>query len=245
MVKGAFFVVTLLFALTVGNAFAVDVKATAIDSKDDALIALKAQQFSVTEDEWKKYLSIMDGEGQHHWNNVDPLVVLGIYSQDADERKRYARKVATREHELQAMFIAFNRDYLQAFDDLYGDEKIIDLSSVPLFQKGRIQSQITDNSSVGDRYILFVSTKCRQCEPYLLSLRKNQKLGTVIDVYFIGGNKEEIGLWARRLNIQPQEVSNGNITLNIDNGMYASYQRPSLPAAYYFDQQTQSVEPLQ
>jgi integrating conjugative element protein (TIGR03759 family) len=246
MVKMTFFVVTLLFALTTGKAFAVDVKATAIDTKDNALIALKAQQFNVTEDEWKKYLVIMDGEGQYHWNNVDPLVVLGIYAEDADERRRYARKVAEREYELQSMFIAFNRDYMQAFDDLYGDEKIIDLSSVPLFRDRENQSatHADNNSSVGDRYVLFVSTKCRSCEPYFQSLRSNQKIGTVIDVHFVGDSKKEIGQWAKRLNIRPQDVSNGSITLNIDSGMYASYQRPSLPAAFYFDQQTQSVEQL-
>lgn len=246
MVKMSFFVVALLFSLTTSKAFAVDLKATAIESKDDALIAIKAQQFNVTEDEWKKYLSIMDGEGQYHWNNVDPLVVLGIYAEDDHERKRLAKKVAKREYELQSMFIAFNRDYSAAFHELFGDGKIIDLSTVSLFQNRNDQSTVNadTNSSVGDRYVLFVSTKCHSCEPYFQSLRSNQKIGTVIDVHFVGDSKKEIGQWAKRLNIRPQDVSNGSITLNIDSGMYASYQRPSLPAAFYFDQQTQSVEQL-
>ncbi len=246
MVKVMLFVVFLLIGLQIGEAFAVDLKTTSIDTSDDALMALKAQQFNVTEDEWKKYLSIMDGEGQYHWNNVDPLVVLGIYAEDEYERKRIARKVAQREYQLQAKFIAFNHAYMQAFDDLYGDEKIIDLSSVPLFANRNNQSvtNTENNSSVGDRYVLFVSTSCRQCEPYFQSLRSNQKIGTTIDIYFVGSDKKQIGQWAKHANIHPQDVTNGSITLNMDNGMYASYQRPPLPAAYYFDQQTQSVEQL-
>jgi len=246
MVKVMLFGVFLLIGLQIGEAFAVDLKATSIDTIDDASMALKAQQFNVTEDEWKKYLSIMDGEGQYHWKNVDPIVVLGIYAKDTEERKRYARQVAMREYRLQDMFITFNRDYSVAFHELFGDGKIIDLSTVSLFQNRNDQSTVNadTNSSVGDRYVLFVSTKCRSCEPYFQSLRSNQKIGTVIDVHFVGDSKKEIGQWAKRLNIRPQDVSNGSITLNIDSGMYASYQRPSLPAAFYFDQQTQSVEQL-
>lgn len=245
MIKCTIFIIALF--LSGHSVYAADVRETSVIDSDEALITLKAQQFNITEEEWKKYRSIMDGEGKYHWINVPPIVILGIYAENAEDRKRFAKKAVVREYELQRMFIEFNRAFAQAFKDLYGDEKIIDLSSTPLFRNVKSQAlvNINNNDSAGDRYILFVSTTCYECESFFHSIRKNQKIGTVIDLYFVNDSKSEIGRWAQRLNIRTQDVSSGNITLNIDNGMHASYQHPPLPSAFYFDEQTQSVERFQ
>lgn len=236
-----------LLLLSGGNVFSADIKETSVVDSDEALITLKAQQFNITEEEWKKYQSIMDGEGKYHWINVPPIVILGIYAENAEDRKRFARKAVVREYELQRMFLEFNRDFTAAFRELYGDEKKIDLAKAPMFKNITNSSfaGFHSNESTGDRYILFVSTKCDECESFFHSIRKNQKIGTVIDLYFVNDSKSEIGRWAQRLNIRTQDVSSGNITLNIDNGMHASYQHPPLPSAFYFDEQTQSVERFQ
>lgn len=205
----------------------------------------KAQSFGVTQQEWTRYKSIMDGEGQYHWKDADPRVVLGIYSKSSSERRRYAEMMARKEYELNKRFIEFNQEYVEAFQRLYGNEPIMDITKVAAFQN-QYQSSVLGTKkpqgldSAGDRIVLFMSTDCSSCKSYFNQIRKVQDFSS-LDIYFVNDSDEAITKWARNVGITSDEVKSGAITLNADSGMYAKYGRPALPASFYFNNQDRSV----
>lgn len=205
----------------------------------------KAQSFGVTQQEWTRYKSIMDGEGQYHWKEADPRVVLGIYSKSSTERRRYAEMMARKEYELNKRFIEFNQEYVEAFQRLYGNDPIMDITKVAAFQNQYQTSLIGTQkpkglNSAGDRIVLFMSTDCTSCESYFYQIRKVQEFSS-LDIYFVNDTNEAVTKWARTMGITSDEVKGGSVTLNTDTGMYAKYGRPALPASFYFNSHDQSV----
>jgi len=204
-----------------------------------------AKNFGVTAQEWTRYRSIMDGEGRFHWKDTDPRVVLGIYSKNATQRKKYAEIMARREYELNKNFIEFNQEYVEAFQRLYGNEPIMDITKVAAFQNQYSTTNYGSTKpkgllSAGDRIVLFVSTDCTSCDSYFRQVRKVQEF-SALDVYFVNDSREKITQWAKEMEISRDDVSSGNITLNSDTEMYAKYGRPALPASFYFNNSDKSV----
>lgn len=206
-------------------------------------IEQNAQAFGVTSQEWTRYQSIMSGEGKYHWKDADPVVVLGIYSKNSSERKRYAEMMARKEYDLNKRFIEFNQEYVEAFQRLYGNEPIMDITKVAAFQN-QFQSDGRPKPkgplSLGDRIVLFVSTDCSSCDAYFKQIKEVQEFSS-LDIYFINDSASDITHWAKAMGITPSEVKSGVITLNTDDGMYARYGRPGLPASFYFNNHDQSV----
>ncbi|MEN8168119.1 MAG: TIGR03759 family integrating conjugative element protein [Pseudomonadota bacterium] len=214
-----------------------------------------ARRWEVTPEEWTRYETVMQGEGRYQWKDVDPIMVLGIYARNTQELERYAVMMAKKEYRLQSQFIAFNQAYMQAFDALYGGEPIIDLASFyEQFHQAGVTSSIKsfrqaqaipDDNALGDRYVLFLNTQCARCDDWFSRIRTRQMPGTVLDIYFIGESEASIGSWANDQALDPSDLQGGTITLNMDNGMYAQYGRPALPAAYYYDDSSQSISQIQ
>jgi len=257
MIK-ALLVAALLFPLT---SFAVDMNATAMERSDKTLssvressdddMALSASRWGLSVDEWQRYEEIMKGEGRYNWNNSDPITVLGIYAETNEERERYAERLAIQEYTLNKRFLALNNAYLAAFKRLYGEERVMDMDkfydfyqTTPPSTGGLLNNTDKSNVSVGDRFILFVSPGCNGCDRSFRSLRRAQKSGMTLDVYFVGASDQEIIDWAEKMAIDPSLVKNKIVTLNQDGEMYARYNRPPLPAAFYYSLTGGSVQPI-
>lgn len=215
---------------------------------------------NMTTEEWTRYESIMQGEGKYHWSDADPVLVLGMYSKDSSERRRYAEMMARKEHAMQEKFIAFNREYMAAFDRLYGNEKILDLDVMMAMYDQQQTDQATNGQSniltglgvdtskasnpietIGDRIILFVNTSsCTTCDDYYRNVRSIQSFSSM-DIYFVGDKRDDISAWAKRMRITPDEVKSGVITLNPDKNTYARYGSPSLPSSFYYSKKDGSV----
>jgi integrating conjugative element protein (TIGR03759 family) len=210
-----------------------------------------ARRWEVTPEEWTRYETLMQGEGRFHWKDVDPIMVLGIYAKNTQERDYYAAMMAKKEHRMQSQFLTFNQAYMKAFDELYGGQPIIDLASfyeqyrmaglASSIQNSSQEPSIPDDNAIGDRYVLFLNAQCERCDDWFRRIRTQQALGTTLDVYFIGESTESISHWANDQVLDPADLQGGTITLNLDNGMYAQYGRPALPAAYYYDDSKQSI----
>jgi integrating conjugative element protein (TIGR03759 family) len=214
-------------------------------------IAQSATSFGVTTQEWTRYESIMQGEGKYHWSDADPVLVLGMYAKSESERRRYAEMMAKKEHALQEKFIAFNREYLKAFERLYGNEKILDMDVMMALYEQNGQSDMNDQLQVntkapnaldtmGDRIILFVNTTCPACDEYFKQIRSAQSYSS-LDIYFVGDSRDNISAWARRMGVAPEEVRATTVTLNPDKDTHRKYGSPALPASYYFNKKDGSV----
>lgn len=231
-----------LSAQTLSTAHESVVKESAEDS---------AKRWGLSVAEWAKYEEIMKGEGRYNWRDADPITVLGIYAESDEERERYAERLAVQEYNLQKRFLALNAAYLKAARRLVGDEPLIDIDDFNRFYDraslGDARSTLdTDNfaSAMGDRYVLFITPGCPGCDEHFREIRKHQKFGTSLDVYFVGVGNNEILQWARDMKIDPAVVRGNEVTLNPDTGAYARYNHPPLPAAFYYDKSAGRVTPL-
>jgi len=211
-----------------------------------------ARRWSLSIDEWRRYQEIMKGEGRYNWQTADPITVLGIYAETNAERDRYAERVAIQEYTLTKRFLDFNSAYLLAGRRLYGDQPAMDLNKFYAFYNttapGAPPLRGDNNQSLlgamGDRFVLFISPDCTGCNDAYLALRDAQKVGTTLDIYFVGASDNDITHWAKTMAINPDLVKNRTVTLNGEGDMYARYNRPPLPAAFYYKQSSNSVHPV-
>jgi len=218
---------------------------------EEQRISSNAALWNVSEKEWTKYETIMKSEGKYHWKDVDPIMVLGMYAKTESEKKRFAIRMAKKEYRLNDMFVKFNRAYMKEFQVLFGHEKIIDLNMLnEQVSDNAVQSSLLpgiDNkpksriTSLGDKYVLFISTDCSGCDAFYNKLLTEQSFGSSIDIYFVGDNKESIGLWAKDNKISPDAVKSNSITLNLAGDTYDKFNRPALPSAFYYDKKNDTV----
>ncbi len=82
---------------------------------------------------------------------------------------------------------------------------------------------------------------CDGCNEAYQMLRSEQQFGTSLDIYFVGSGTEGITRWAKKMAINPERVKDKTVTLNLEGGMYAQYNQPVLPAAFYYKKTTKSV----
>lgn len=238
-----------------GSVHAADVEYTQPASGDapggQALIEnteISAKRFGLTQEDWSRYEEVMKGEGRYHWSHLDPVWVLALYAEGDAERQRYARLAASQEYERTRKLLLFKDAYVEAFQQMYGQEPIMDLDgfrsryqsrqwTASLHEKDNpVRSVEPLSDSGGDRMVLFISTNgCPGCDALFMELSKRQTPGVVLDLHFIGDSESNITAWAKRMGIEPADIEAGHITLNNGSAMYAKYGNPSLPAAYYFN----------
>ncbi|MCF6256146.1 MAG: TIGR03759 family integrating conjugative element protein [Gammaproteobacteria bacterium] len=210
---------------------------------------VSARRWGLTVNEWQRYEEIMKGEGRYNWKDKDPIMVLGLYAETDAERERYAERLAVQEHALVDRLTKLNFAYLRAFQRLYGDEPLLDLDKFYAFYNMTPPSRNDQikpglGSTLGDRFVLFISPDCNGCDASYLNLRRVQEFGTALDIYFVGASDQDIMDWAKTMDIDPDLVKSRSVTLNDDTGMYARYNRPPLPAAFYYSKSTESVHPV-
>jgi len=249
--------ISALFSAMVlaGGVHAADVEYTQPASEDNpaekALIEnteISAKRFGLTREDWSRYEEVMKGEGRYHWSHLDPVWVLALYAESDAERQRYARLAASQEYERTRKLLLFKDAYVEAFQQMYGHEPIMDLEgfrsryqsrqlTASIHEKGKPLHSVQPLSDHGgDRMVLFMSTNaCPGCDALFIELSKRQTPGVVLDLHFIGDSESNIAAWAKRMGIEPADIEAGHITLNSGATMYAKYGNPSLPAAYYFN----------
>lgn len=210
---------------------------------DKALrIQESATRWGLSAEQWKTYEELMRGEAKFMLPNVDPLTVLGTYAETESERREYGERIARMEYEFTKRFLALRNSYHDAFGRLYGNEPMLSINSME-YIKDSIGRKEKPLSQFGNRYILFVNSNCKECDRVFKSIQSRRGIGSFVDIYFVKDNKSQIINWGKRMGVKPDHVKSGLITLNQDNGQYAKYKRPALPAAYYFDSKSGSVQP--
>lgn len=232
---------------------------TAIVEKDTKSTKAMASRFEISTDDWMRYEEIMAGEGKYHWSNVDPVWVLSIYAETESERQQFARLAARQEHERALKFIKFKDAYVDNFWQMFGHEPILDLEAFQQrYNQRGVNASIGSSSAApmsikrqqdftGDRLVLFMTANnCSRCDQLFMRLSQHQTdvPGAALDVHFIGDSKQNITSWAKRMGIEPSDISRGFITLNHNSEMYAQYGNPALPAAYYFDASSNDVQQI-
>lgn len=202
------------------------------DTRSSIPLKELAARWRLSEQEYIRYLDIINGP-LGHWNkNIDPVFALGMFADTPAEQKRYAELLAQQEYELALRTIEFERAYRQAFQRLYPDASLIDdrllepyYRQHPEYANPAPASSIPAQSvfQLGDRLLFFADpTHCDHCTEDLHTLidLARSSIGVMIDVYVLGADgAEAVNRWANQAHLDTGLVGN-TITLNADNGMY-------------------------
>lgn len=181
-----------------------------------------AQEWGLKADEWQRYHELMEGPIGTYSPNLDPLSALGIEARSDEERQRYAELQVQAEARRVEKLLAYQRAYDEAWRRLNPGMQRVSLPDAGL----------SKNAVIGNgRTAVFVKDNCPPCTQLAQRL---QASGTAFDLYMVGSRQDDalIRVWARRAQIDPEQVRNGTITLNHDAGRWSSLGLPGdLPAS--------------
>lgn len=180
---------------------------------------LRRQRWSLTVDEWSRFKSLMQGiRGSISPASISPIEVLGTHARTDQERRRYAEIWARMRHEDAERILAFQQAYAEAFQRLYPNEPLVDLS--------RLKAPSQQASVPGERLLVFLKIKnCPACESLVQRLLHQPAFKTQrIDLYFIDTQPQRddglIQQWAKQQHIDNARIRQGLLTLNHDQGNY-------------------------
>lgn len=170
-----------------------------------------AQKWGLKLEEFQRFRDLMQGPLGTYSPTLDPLSALGIEARTDAERQRYALLQVEAEAARVEKLLAYQRAYDQAWKQRYPELALVNLSPIasPLMSK-------TNN-----RLAVFVQYECAECET---TVRQLQASGTTFDLYVVNSQQDDnrIRQWAQKAGINPSKVRDGIITINHDNGRWAS-----------------------
>ena len=183
-------------------------------------------EWGLNKEDWDKYLEIKEGERKYWSPNLDPLTMLGVTTDDPNERMRYARLLAQKEHDRVAKEFEFQRAYDKAFKELYPHEEMFDMNKVKLNNK--LQHK---NGQV--RLIYFTKVNCGSSCDEDFAKFQNYAGNRPIDIFFVGKQTDrDIRQWATKQHIDVNKVRQHKITLNYDKGAWLKRGAKKIPVAY-------------
>lgn len=198
------------------------------------------QHWSLSIDEWGRYKSLMQGiRGSISPPNISPIEVLGTHARNDQERRRYAEIWASMRHEDAERILAFQQAYAEAFQRLYPNELLVDVS--------RLKSPAQPVSASGSRLLVFLKIKqCQACESLVQRLLQQPAFNTQqIDLYFVDTEPQRddalIKQWAKQQHLDGVRIKQGLLTLNHDQGIYFKVSQQlvgSMPQVFKLTGQT-------
>lgn len=173
----------------------------------------QSQRWGLSETEWRRYQTLMQGIRGRLSPDISPIEALGIHARDEAERQRYAEMWAQAMRQDTERVLQFQRAYDAAWRRLYGNELLIDPTNLPGAQQAALQP--------GDRILFFTRAGCGHCDTLLQALlakvRDVPELG--LDIYLVGSGNDDgaVRQWANAHAIPGELVRSRAVTLNHDN----------------------------
>jgi integrating conjugative element protein (TIGR03759 family) len=181
------------------------------------------QQWQLSEPEWQRYTSLLQGiRGSVSPKSLSPLEVLGIHAETAQERKQYAKRWAKLMHEDVERTLAFQRAYLEAAKELYGQAPLFDAKLMSAGTPRNAPPAIAD----GDRLLVFIKLQdCLTCNTVVQQvLARSAGQRVQVDIYFTDTKEQQdeprMVAWAKQHKLDPQKLAQKTLTLNHDKGAY-------------------------
>jgi integrating conjugative element protein (TIGR03759 family) len=181
-----------------------------LDSNQSRPRTEKAEIWGLTERDWRRYESLMEGPRGIWSPNLDPITTLGVEARSAEERRRYAELLVEVERARTERELAFQRAYDQAWQRLYPDEMPVDEFTM----QPRSDFHFTDDGALQARMTVHVASQgCERCDS---TVRELIAQGAQMDIFVLdsNGNDTAIRDWARRVGIPAERVQARSITLN-------------------------------
>ena len=154
-----------------------------------------AEAWGLSIEEWQRQTELRALSQGILSQDLTPLEVLGILTDNPADRRRYARLYAAQQRDVLDRIAAFEADYLEEYAAL----------------NQRLSAGLNDRSTLVID-IDCVSTKCRRQVTEALTIAQNG----AVDVYVVGsaGDDAAVRRWAATNRIPPNLVRQRQITLN-------------------------------
>lgn len=209
------FIGSVLFILVCTEVFAQDTQPIQNHYSPDKTSQIsdaqtKGAEWGLMKEEWQRYEELMDGPRGIYSPGIDPLTVLGIEARSEEERRYYAEKQVQAESARVEKELAYQLAYDAAFKRLY-----------PALQPVTgLDGNMTTTLSGDGRLAVFVKENCSLCDQ---QVRLLQTKGQSFDIYLIDSRQDDkaVRRWASRVNVNPEKVRAGEITLNHDGGRWS------------------------
>lgn len=159
---------------------------------------------------YKRYEALINTKGLVEKTiKDDPVIVLGMYAENDDDRRKYAKMYMDREIERADRMMRFINIYYEVFDKEVGSKPMVDMSG---FKSTSNKIDLSNESLA-----VFFSIDCTQCKSFaanLQSLVKSSKIKS-IDIYFKDHESDtEISDWAKEVGVDIGLVNSKQISLN-------------------------------
>ena len=191
--------------------------------------------WGLSEQEWSRYEYIMreTPRGQQS-PDINPIQALGLEARTHEERTRYAEMQALMVAERQHKEILWQAYVAQAHEspavanlDNHFSEKL----NTYLHSIGGLVSGNDNRWEADDEMFIFVDTHCHQSCLGLTRKVRQRNEGTSHIFVANALSDSDVRSWAQKMNIPPELVSHGAITLNhaqnhLQSLGYSSHQLP-------------------
>ncbi len=114
-----------LFAATNDVFNTTTVNSISQNTQDTSSVTKSARSWGLTDSEWQKYKSLMEGASDRYYSTLTPPEVLGINATALNELMHFAELHAKQEHDKIEKELRFNVAFHEAAKRLYANEPII------------------------------------------------------------------------------------------------------------------------
>lgn len=179
----------------------------------------KGAEWTLSETEWQRYESLMEGKRGIQSPGLDPLTALGIEARSATERRELAEKYVRQEYQRTENELAFQREVDAAWKRLYPG--ILPIGAIA----GESSGVMNDHHG---RLAVFVKPDCNACDARIAALLASKR---PFDIYLVGseGRDDIVRAWARQHKIPVDRIKTRDITLNHDGGKWLQYGNGLMP----------------
>ena len=170
----------------------------------------RAEAWKLTERDWERYETLMEGPRGIWSPKLDPITALGVEARSAEERRRYAELLVAVERERTERELAFQRAYDEAWQRLYPDEMPVDEFTL----RPRNAFHFTDEGALQARLTVYVAVEaCERCDSTVSELLAQ---GAQMDIFVLDSDGDDAVIrdWARRVGVPADRVRARDITLN-------------------------------
>ncbi|HFT1535360.1 TPA: TIGR03759 family integrating conjugative element protein [Raoultella ornithinolytica] len=196
----------------------VDAPAQSVQQSSVQDLKQQAGQWGLSQDDYQRYQSLMNGPRGIQSPGLDPLSTLGIEARSQAERRQYAEKWVKEEFARTQKELDFQREVTAAWKRLYPETLAVNMGNA---------AGIAHDT--GGRLALFVkSAGCGQCDARLAAVLADNR---PVDIYLVDsqGDDGKLRDWAKDHHIPLDRVRSRQITLNHDGGRWMRFGNGIMP----------------
>ena len=180
----------------------------------------RAQAWGLSESEFRHYENLMAGQRGQWSPGLDPITALGVSSESAADRQRFAELFVKTEFERTRKELAFQVAVDAAWQRLFPDTPRLLSTALPLTAQ--------ETALVPPRTALILKIDGTQGQAHLLKLLSRHHAQFDVHVVGAGGSDAALREWARDIPLLEQALAEGRATLNHGDQFLGEVDLPAI-----------------